>query len=71
MNYHSDESTWATAIKNTLFVEANFMSISTKLQRHSPYGFWEDFWIVFRKFSGSVDMTTNQLQRFGQISYGW
>ena len=36
---HSDESTEATAIKNTLFVEANVMNISTKFKLHPPYGF--------------------------------
>ena len=69
---HSDESTWAIkrAIKNTIFVEANVMNISTKFQLHSPYGFWgEDFWIFFCKFSVLVAMATNQIQRFGQNSY--
>ena len=63
---HSDESTWATAIKNINFIEANVM---TKFQLHPPYGFWgEDFQIFFRKLSVSVAMATNhQIQRFGQI----
>ena len=45
---HSDESTWATAIKKHNFVEANVMNISTKFQLYPPYGFWgEDFLIFF------------------------
>ena len=70
---HSDESTWATAIKkNKMFVEANVMNISTKFQLHPPYGFWgEEFLIFFRKFSVLVAMVINQIQRFGQNSYGW
>ena len=70
---HSDESTmsWATAIKNIFFVEANVMNISTKFQLHPSYGFWRDFWIFFHKFNISVAMATNQIQRFGQNSYGW
>ena len=69
---HSEKSTWATAIKNIVFVEANVMNISTKFQLHPPYGFWgEDFLIFFCKFSISVAMATNQIQRFGQNSYSW
>ena len=71
LSCHSNESTWATIIKNKIYVEANVMNIFAKFQVHSPYGFWEeDFWIFFfefRKFSLSVAMTTNQKQRLGQI----
>ena len=52
--------------KNTSYVEPNVMNISAKFQLHPPYGFWDDFWIFFRKFSLSVAMATNQIQRFGQ-----
>ena len=38
LSCHSNESTCATAIKNTSFVEANFMNISAKFQLHPPYG---------------------------------
>ena len=44
---HSDENTWATAIKNTAFVEANVINISTKFQLHPPYGFWGEDFIIF------------------------
>ena len=58
--------------KKVLFVEVNVMNISTKFQLHPPYGFWgDDFLIFFRKFNLSVAMTTNQIQWFGQNSYGW
>ena len=40
----SNESRWATEMKNIVFVEANVMNIPTKFQFHPPYGFWgEDF----------------------------
>ena len=42
---HSNESTWATAIKNITFVEANVMNIYAMCQLHLPHGFWgDDFW---------------------------
>ena len=47
LSCHSNESTWATAIKIIFFIETNVMNISTKFQLHPPYGFWEDFWIFF------------------------
>ena len=32
--------------KNTIFIEANIMNISAKIQLYPPYGFWGDgFWI--------------------------
>ena len=72
LNCHSNESTWAKAIKNINFVEANVMNISVKFQLHSHYGFWgDDLLIIFRKFSVSVAMQTNQIQRFGKKSYVW
>ena len=68
----SKESTWATAIKNKIFVEANVMNISEKFQLHPPYCFWgDDFLIIFREFILSVAMATNQIQQFGQNSYVW
>ena len=67
---HSNESTWATAIKNKIFIEANVMNISAKFQLHAPYGFWgDDFLIFLHKFILLVAMATNQIQRFGQNSY--
>ena len=67
---HSDESTRETSTRNATFVEANVMNVSTKFQLHPHYGFWDDFLICFRKFSCSVAMATNQIQRFGQNSFG-
>ena len=40
LSCHSNEITWAKAIKNKHFVEANVMNISAKFQFHAPYGFW-------------------------------
>ena len=47
LSCHSNESTWATAIKNILIVEVNVMNISAKFQLHTPYGFcWDDFFFT-------------------------
>ena len=52
LNCHSNESTWATAIKNITFVEANVMNMFAKFQLHPTYGFWgDDFLIFFRNLS--------------------
>ena len=57
---HSNESTWATAIKNINFVEANVMNISAKFQHHARFGFFflyffanVSFWLPWQpiKFS--------------------
>ena len=45
------------------------MNMYAKFQLHPPYGFWEDFLIIFKKFSLYVAMATNQIQRFRQNSY--
>ena len=53
--------------KNDIFVEANVINISAKFKLYPPYGFWgDDFLIFFRKFSLSVAMANNQIQRFVQ-----
>ena len=36
---HSNESTWATTIKNIFYLEANVMNIYAKFQLHPLYGF--------------------------------
>ena len=67
ISYHSNQSTYAMAIKNISFVEANMMNNSEMFQLYPQYSFWgTDFWIVFCKFSLLVAMTTNQIDRFGQ-----
>ena len=44
LSCHSNESTWATTIKNTIYLEANVMNIYAKFQLHPSYGFLdEDF----------------------------
>ena len=58
------------ALKILIFVAANIMDISAKFQLHPPYGFRSDFF-NFCKFSLSVAMATNQIQRFGPNSYVW
>ena len=68
LNCHSNESTWATAIQNTIFEEANVMNMSAKFQLHSPYGFRDDFLLLFREFILLLAMAINQIQRFGQNS---
>ena len=70
LSCHSNETTWATTIKNTIYVETNLMNMYAKFQLHPPYGLWgEDFSIIFRKFTLYVAMATNQIQQFGQNSY--
>ena len=39
LSCHSNESTWATTIKNIIYVEANVMNMYAKFQLHLPYGF--------------------------------
>ena len=39
LSCYSDASTWATAIKNIIYVEVNSMNIYAKFQLHPPYGF--------------------------------
>ena len=63
LSCHSNQSAWASAIKNNSFVEANVMNMSAKFQLHPPYDFWgEDFWIFVRKFTFYVAMATNQIK---------
>ena len=68
LSCNSNESIWATTIKNTIYVEANVINMYAKFQLHPPYGFWgEDF---FRKFTLYVAMATNhQIHQFEQNSY--
>ena len=64
-----NESAWAMAIKNKLFVEADVMNISEKVSASPPYGFWDDFLMFFRefiKFSG-----LDKIHMFGRgLIYG-
>ena len=70
LSCHNNKTTWATTIKNIIYVATNVMNMYDKFKLHSPYGFWgEDFLIIFRKFSLNVAMATNQIQRSGQNSY--
>ena len=69
-NCCSNQSAYATAIKNNIFVEANAMNISAKFQLHPPYSFWGvDFLKHFLQIGLSVAMTINQIERFGQKVY--
>ena len=50
LSCNGNKSTWATAIKSTIYIEANVMNMHAKFQLHLPYGFrGEDFLIFFRK----------------------
>ena len=53
LSCHSNESTWATTIKNIIYVEANVMNIYAKFQLHPPYGFWEEVFF-FNIFSTNL-----------------
>ena len=60
LSCHSNQSAWATAIKNNIFVEANVMNMYAMFQLHPPYDFWgKEFWIFFRKFTIYNAMATN------------
>ena len=59
---HSNQSAWATAIKNNVFVEAIVGNNSAKFQLYPPNSFWVDFWINFLKFCLLVAMVTNQIK---------
>ena len=39
LSCHSNESSWAMTIKNTIYVEAYVMDMYAKFQLHTPYGF--------------------------------
>ena len=52
LSCHSNQSAYATAIKNNIIVEANAMNISAKFQLHPPYSFWGvDFLIFFANWA--------------------
>ena len=42
LSCHSNESTWATTIKNIVYVEANVMNMYAKFHLHPSYGFLEE-----------------------------
>ena len=68
LSCHSNESTWATAIKNIKFVEANVINISAKFQQYPLFGFWENnVLIFFCKFSVSVAMATIKFSGLDKI----
>ena len=65
LSCHSNKSTWAMTIKNTIYVEANVMNMYAKFQlTASGEKIFEHF---FRKFTLHVAMASNQIQR--QNSY--
>ena len=48
LSCHSNKRTWARAIKNVIFVEANkCYEHFCKFQLHPPYGFWGDDFLIF------------------------
>ena len=56
--------------KNTIFVEANIMKISTKFQIHPPYDF---LWRSFNNFLQINLLVANQIQRhrhMGKVKVG-
>ena len=64
LSCHSNQSAWATAIENNIFVEANIRNNSAKFQLYPPHSFWGvDFLIYVRKFCILVAMGTNQIKR--------
>ena len=65
---HNNQSALASAIENTVFVEANAMSFSFIALIASEKLI---FLNIFRKFSLSVAMTTDETVGFGQKIYVW
>ena len=58
LSRHSNQSAYATAIKNNVLVETNAMNISAKFKLHPPYSFWGvDFLNIFRKLGLLVAIT--------------
>ena len=39
ISFHSNQSSYPTGIKNTIYVEANVLSMYAKFRLHPPYGF--------------------------------
>ena len=39
LSCHSNETTWATTIKNKIYVETDVMNMYAMFQLHPPYGF--------------------------------
>ena len=56
LHCHSNQSAWATAIKNNIFVEANVTNMYSKFQLHPPYDFWGDLvgWLCWGLTSQST-----------------
>ena len=61
---HSNQSSNSVGIKNTIYVEANVLSMYAELQLHPPYGSEEKvFSYYFRKFTLHVVPATNQIKQ--------
>ena len=69
LSCHSNENTWATAIKNTIYGEANIINIMQSFSFISLMASEKKiFEYLFQKFSLSIAMATNQNQGFWQNS---
>ena len=70
LSCHSNQSAWATAMKNDSFVEVIVRNNSAKFQLYDPSSFWgDDFLIFFLKFCLLVAMVTYQIKRLQQKRY--
>ena len=70
LSCHSNESTWAMTIKNTIFVAANVINMYVKFQLHPPYGFWEeDFKYVFENLPFMLPWQPIKFSDLDKISY--
>ena len=47
LSCHSNKSTWAITIKNTIYVEANVMNMYAKFQLHPPLRFLNVFLKIY------------------------
>ena len=73
LSCHSNQSIWATATNNTVFVEANAINNSVKFQVNPIYSFWGVYFFfnIFHKFSLSVAKATSQIEWFGLKWHVW
>ena len=70
LSCHSNQSTWATIIKNLIYVEANVMNIYAKFQLHPQLLRGRFFFFFFRKFSLSVAMKISDLDKIHMVGRG-
>ena len=68
LSCHSNETTWATIIKDTIYVETNVMNMYAKFQLYSPYVFGgEDFEYFFENLTFMLPWQTIKFSDLDKI----